>query len=151
MNEGIKEIKEEVKEPNEVKEVDEVETKVIEDGDYVILPSGKRIHKNSYAALKAGMFQPGQVSNPNGRPPGKSKSTIARKWLDIEEESTDEFTGFQVNLSQEDMMTLAMIKRAKKGDVKAYKELMASAYGEDKNINHTGAIGLAHITGMEIL
>lgn len=98
------------------------------------------------------MFKKGEVSNPNGRPKGsKNKSTIARKWLELHEKAVNEITGIEEVLSQEDLMTLAMIKRAKKGDVKAYKELMNSAFGEDKNINHTGNIGLAHITGMEVL
>ena len=31
---------------------------------------------------------------------------------------------------QEDLMTLALIKKANKGDVQAYKQLMDSAYGK---------------------
>jgi len=33
-------------------------------------------------------------------------------------------------LSQEDIITLALIHKAKKGDVNAYKALMDSAYGK---------------------
>jgi hypothetical protein len=102
--------------------------------------------------IKPYQFKPGVVTNPNGRPKGsKNKSTIARKWLELAEHAVNEITGMEETLTQEDLMTLAMIKRAKKGDVKAYKELMNSAFGEDKNINHSGNIGLANITGMEIL
>ena len=35
-------------------------------------------------------------------------------------------------LSQEDMMTLALIYKAKKGDLNTYKALMDSAYGPIK-------------------
>ena len=94
----------------------------------------------------------GEVANPNGRPKGsKNKSTIARKWLQVMEKGTNDLTGEVEWLSQEDLITIAMIKRAKKGDVKAYKELMSTAFGDDKNVNHTGMIGLAHIVGMEVI
>ena len=98
------------------------------------------------------MWKPGEVTNPTGRPKGsKNKSTIARKWLEVEETALNELTGLEEKLTQEDLITLAVIKRAKKGDVKAYKELMNSAFGEEKSINHSGNVGLAHITGIEVI
>lgn len=110
------------------------------------------IREKQLANLKLGMFKKGEVSNPNGRPKGsKNKSTVARKWLELCEETINEITGFEEVLTQEDLMTLAMIKRARKGDVKAYKELMNSAFGEEKSVNHTGLFGVAHITGMEVI
>ena len=38
-------------------------------------------------------------------------------------------TGIDENLSQEDLITLAMIHKARKGDVAAYKQLMDSGFG----------------------
>ena len=38
-------------------------------------------------------------------------------------------TGIKELLSNEDMITLALIHKVKKGDVNAYKALMDSAYG----------------------
>jgi hypothetical protein len=38
-------------------------------------------------------------------------------------------TGIDENLSQEDLITLAMIHKARKGDVAAYKQLMDSTFG----------------------
>jgi hypothetical protein len=38
-------------------------------------------------------------------------------------------TGEQETMSQEDLMTLALIKKAREGDVAAYKALMDSGYG----------------------
>jgi len=102
--------------------------------------------------IKPYMFKKGEVSNPNGRPKGaKTKSTTARKWLELCEQTVNEITGFEEVLTQEDLMTLAMIKRAKKGDVKAYKELMSCAFGDERSVNHTGLFGVAHITGMEVI
>ena len=40
-------------------------------------------------------------------------------------------------LSQADKITLAMINKAFKGDVAAFKELMDSAYGKNKDIQET--------------
>ena len=38
-------------------------------------------------------------------------------------------TGFEEEMTQEDLMTLALIKKARDGDVSAYKALMDSGYG----------------------
>jgi hypothetical protein len=74
--------------------------------------------------------QLGEVRNPNGRPKGaKNRSTIARKWLEVNQSLKNPLTGEQETMSQEDMITLALIKKARDGDVSAYKELMNSGYG----------------------
>jgi len=41
----------------------------------------------------------------------------------------DGFTGIKELLSNEDVITLVLIHKAKKGDISAYKALMDSAYG----------------------
>jgi hypothetical protein len=41
-------------------------------------------------------------------------------------------TGIDEHLSQEDLMTLALLNKARKGDVNAYKQLMDSGYGLPK-------------------
>jgi hypothetical protein len=72
----------------------------------------------------------GDVRNPNGRPKGsKNRSTIAKQWLEINEKAKNPVTGTEEVLSQEDLLTLAQIKKAREGDVNAYKALMDSAYG----------------------
>lgn len=77
--------------------------------------------------------QPGEVRNPNGRPKGsKNRSTIARKWLETLQQSKNPITGEDETLTQEDLMTLALIHKARKGDVNAYKQLMDSGYGLPK-------------------
>lgn len=76
-------------------------------------------------------FRKGQSGNPNGRPKGsRNRATIAREWLEVFEKTTNPITGQDDELQQQDLMTLAMIKKAKDGDVNAYKELMDSAYGK---------------------
>lgn len=75
-------------------------------------------------------FPPGNNANPNGRPKGsKNRSTIARKWLAVMQDSKNPITGELEQLSQEDLMTLAMVLKARKGDVQAYKQLMDSGFG----------------------
>lgn len=72
----------------------------------------------------------GEVRNPNGRPKGAlNRSTIARKWLEVNQALKNPLTGEQETMSQEDLMTLALIKKARDGDVAAYKALMDSGYG----------------------
>ena len=57
-------------------------------------------------------FQKGSVPNPNGRPKGsKNRSTIARKWLETIQSAKNPIKGEDEKLSQEDLMTLALLKR----------------------------------------
>lgn len=72
----------------------------------------------------------GESGNPNGRPKGsKNRSTIARRWLEVNQNLKNPLTGENETMSQEDLMTLALIKKAREGDVNAYKALMDSGYG----------------------
>lgn len=74
--------------------------------------------------------QKGEVRNPNGRPKGsKNRSTIAKKWLEVNQSLKNPLTNETETMSQEDLMTLALIKKAREGDVNAYKALMDSGYG----------------------
>jgi hypothetical protein len=75
-------------------------------------------------------WEKGESGNPNGRPKGsKNRSTIARQWLEVNQNLKNPLTGENENMSQEDLMTLALIKKAREGDVNAYKALMDSGYG----------------------
>lgn len=76
-------------------------------------------------------IKPGEVKNPKGRPKGsKNRSTIVKKWLETKERVHNPITNKYQRLSQADIMTLALISKARKGDVLAFKELMDSAYGK---------------------
>jgi hypothetical protein len=80
----------------------------------------------------------GQSGNPNGRPKGsRNRSTIARQWLEASEKVKNPLTQETQELSQEDIMTLALINKARKGDVNAYKALMDSGYGAPKQTSDT--------------
>ena len=91
----------------------------------------------------------GESGNPNGRPKGsKNRSTIARRWLEVNQSLKNPLTGENETMSQEDLMTLALIKKAREGDVNAYKALMDSGYGAplqqiDQSIEQS-------ITGIEV-
>ena len=75
-------------------------------------------------------YKKGQSGNPNGRPKGsKNRSTIAKKWLQAMQEAENPLTLESEELSQEDLITLALLKKAAEGDVNAYKALMDSGYG----------------------
>ena len=73
----------------------------------------------------------GEVRNPKGKPKGtRNRSTIAREWLEVTQFITNPITGEKEKLEQQDIMTLGIIKKARDGDVNAYKALMDSAYGQ---------------------
>jgi len=75
-------------------------------------------------------WEKGESGNPNGRPKGaKGRATIARYWLEVNQNLKNPLTGENETMSQEDLMTLALIKKARDGDVNAYKALMDSGYG----------------------
>lgn len=76
-------------------------------------------------------YKKGQSGNPNGRPKGKrNRSLIAKQWLEVSQKIKNPITGENEELEQQDIMTLALIKKAREGDVQAYRELMDSAYGK---------------------
>jgi len=75
-------------------------------------------------------WEKGESGNLKGRPKGsKNRSTIARQWLEVNQNLKNPLTGVNETMSQEDLMTLALIKKARDGDVNAYKALMDSGYG----------------------
>ena len=75
-------------------------------------------------------WEKGESGNPNGRPKGsRNRSTIAKHWLEVNQNLKNPLTGVEETMSQEDLMTLALIKKAREGDVSAYKALMDSGYG----------------------
>lgn len=84
-------------------------------------------------------FEKGVSGNPNGRPKGtRGRATIARYWLEANQNLKNPLTGELELLSQEDVMTLAIIKRAREGNVNAYMALMDSGYGSPtQTVNQT--------------
>ncbi len=88
-------------------------------------------HKKGTAIPNSKPFQKGVSGNPNGRPKGtRNRSTVAKQWLETIETVKNPISGQVEQLDQQDIMTLALIKKARGGDVAAYKELMDSAYGK---------------------
>lgn len=75
-------------------------------------------------------FKKGESGNPLGRPVGvKNRGVIARQWLEASQSAKNPITNEQQMLTQEDIITLALVKKARDGDVAAYKALMDSSYG----------------------
>jgi hypothetical protein len=88
-------------------------------------------------------WEKGESGNPNGRPKGsRNRSTIVREWLEVEQEIKNPITGVTEKLEQQDIITLAQIKKAREGDTAAFKELMDSAHGKAvQSFEHTGKDG----------
>jgi len=67
--------------------------------------------------------KPGEVRNPNGRPKGAlGRSAIVRRWLEAD--------GDALGTTVADDLVLAAIKKAKDGDISAFKELFDSGFGK---------------------
>ena len=76
----------------------------------------------------------GEIRNPKGRGKGvRGRATIVREWLMVEQKFKNPLTGQEEILSQADIMTLAVINKARKGDVIAFRELMDSGFGKVTN------------------
>lgn len=72
--------------------------------------------------------------NPAGRPKGsRNRSTIVREILELMEDTKNPITNAYEKLTQEQIMTLAVLSKARKGDVRAYQALMDSAFGAPKH------------------
>ena len=78
--------------------------------------------------IKKHQYKSGESGNPTGRTKGSlNRKTAAREYLAFLQEEANPLTGIKELLSNEDMITLASLDKAKKGDVNAYKALMDSA------------------------
>ena len=77
----------------------------------------------------------GEIRNPKGRGKGvRNRATIVKEWLMVEQKFKNPLTGQEEILSQADIMTLAVINKARKGDVVAFRELMDSGFGKNQEI-----------------
>ena len=75
--------------------------------------------------IKNHQYKSGESGNPNERPKGSSnRKTIAREYLASLQEEVNPLTGIKELLSNEGNIILALIHKAKKDDVNAYKALM---------------------------
>jgi hypothetical protein len=80
----------------------------------------------------------GEVRNPNGRPIGaKNRSTVLEKWLYCKIDHTDPSTSEPIKITQEDAVMLALIEKAKSGDVQAIKEIQDTLHGKIKEVTET--------------
>ena len=71
--------------------------------------------------------------NPAGKPKGTlSIKTIIRRWLEAEANEENPVTGEIEKLSQMDLVTLAQLSKAKKGDTQAFSALMDRLEGKPK-------------------
>ena len=85
----------------------------------------------------------GEIRNPKGRGKGvRNRATIVKEWLMVEQKFKNPLTGQEEILSQADIMTLAVINKARKGDVIAFRELMDSGFGKNKEIQEITGGGI---------
>lgn len=74
--------------------------------------------------------QPGEVRNPKGRGKGTpNRATVFKKWLGAKETIKNPITKELQSLSQEDIIIMALIAKARKGDLKCAEFLLDGKYG----------------------
>lgn len=99
--------------------------------------------------IKAHEFKKGESGNPDGRPIGaKNRSTILKKWIEINAKLKNPGTGKDEIGTVEDNVNLALITKALAGDVQAIKEINDTLYGkitEKQAIEQTGEINIRYI------
>ena len=79
-------------------------------------------------------FKKGVSGNPKGRPKGtQNRATVIKRWLEVAEKGKNPITGEIEEMSQEDIITLAIMNKARGGDVAAYNALYNSRYGNPKD------------------
>lgn len=76
-------------------------------------------------------WKAGQSGNPNGRPKGtKNRSTLLKAWLSVKTTVKNPLTGIDQKGTLEDHIVLAILKKARSGDVAAFREIMDTVYGK---------------------
>jgi len=82
--------------------------------------------------------KPGEIRNPKGKPKGtKNRATILKKWIKVRVKIKDKSNPLlkEITGTVEDEIMLALIHKARSGDVQAIKEINDTLYGKisDKN------------------
>ena len=76
-------------------------------------------------------WKKGQSGNPLGKPKGiQNSKTVLERFLSIEQNVQNEVTGTIEGLTVEEQIHLAQIKKAKEGDLFAYKEILDRIEGK---------------------
>ncbi len=88
-------------------------------------------------------WKPGQSGNPAGKPKGtQHSSTRMRRLLDAVQKAKNPVTKQEEDFTTLELMDAALIARALKGDVIAYREILDRVEGKTAQpIEHTGKDG----------
>lgn len=89
-------------------------------------------------------FVKGQSGNPNGRPKGAQTSSVRlRRLLEIEQKKPNPVTKKEEKFTTLELMDAAVIAKALKGDILAYREILDRFEGKVPNKNeHSGSLDL---------
>jgi len=84
-------------------------------------------------------WQKGESGNPAGRPKGIPNSkTILNKFLSLTEKVKNPVTGDEEEMNQLEILYLQQISKARKGDLKAMKEILDRLEGRpQQSVDHT--------------
>ena len=89
----------------------------------------------------------GDVRNPSGKPKGTlNHKTILDRFLALEEKMTNPVTGEQEQFSQYEIIYLQLIGQARKGNLKAMKELLDRYEGKAQQRVEINQTNEKHVT-----
>jgi hypothetical protein len=92
----------------------------------------------------------GEVRNPNGRPKGvpNSKTRLLRL-LELVQTQTNPITGEKEEFTVAEQLDMVLINKARKGDIRAYQEVMDRLEGKAKQSTELEVSGGINITWEE--
>jgi hypothetical protein len=92
----------------------------------------------------------GEVRNPNGRPKGvpNSKTRLLRL-LELVQTHTNPITGEKEEFTVAEQLDMVLINKARKGDIRAYQEVMDRLEGKAKQSTELEVSGGINITWEE--
>lgn len=82
--------------------------------------------------LKVSQWKKGQSGNPKGKPTGEHRSTVLKRLMSTKQDVKNPLTGKVEKLTIAEQMDIAIILKARSGDLNAYRIILEILEGKPK-------------------